>query len=70
MAVPKKKTSPSRRGLRRAGHTHRLKKSHAMNCPSCGAPALPLHVCPECGVYKGKQVFEIKEDEAVEEETN
>lgn len=66
MAVPKKKTSVSRKGLRRAGHTHKLSRSHAMNCPNCGDLTLPNKACPSCGTYKGKQVFEIKA--ATEEE--
>lgn len=65
MAVPKKKTSVARKGKRRAGHTHKLHQKHTMNCPNCGAPALPLHVCPACGTYKGREVIKMKEaDEA------
>ena len=33
-------------------------------CPQCGANKLPHHVCPECGHYRGRQIFEVeKEDE-------
>lgn len=60
MAVPKKKTSVSRKGLRRAGQTHKLYRTHAMSCPNCKDLTLPNHACPSCGMYKGKQVFEIK----------
>lgn len=60
MAVPKKKTSVSRKGLRRAGHTHKLNRTHAMTCPNCGDLTLPNKACPSCGTYRGKQVFEIK----------
>jgi large subunit ribosomal protein L32 len=68
MAVPKKKTSPSRRGKRRAGQHHKLYRKHAMTCSNCGAPTLAHHACPSCGFYKGKQVIEIKV-KAVDEET-
>lgn len=65
MAVPKKKTSVSRKGLRRAGQHHKLYRKHPMDCPNCGAMTMPNTACPSCGTYKGKQVFEIKvkEDE-------
>ena len=53
MAVPKKKTSVSRKGLRRAGQHHKLYGKTTMSCPNCGDTVLPLHVCPACGTYKG-----------------
>jgi len=62
MAVPKKKTSVSRKGLRRAGHTHKLKQQFTISCPNCGEPALYHHACPACGYYKGKQRFEVKSE--------
>ena len=69
MAVPKKKTSVSRKGLRRAGQHHKLYRKHPMTCPNCGDLTMPNTACPSCGTYKGKQVFEIKvkEDETEEE---
>lgn len=60
MAVPKKKTSVSRKGLRRAGQHHKLYRKHPMSCPNCGDMTMPNHACPSCGTYKGKQVFEVK----------
>ena len=60
MAVPKKKNSVSRKGLRRAGQHHKLYRKFPQACPNCGDSVLPHHVCPSCGHYKGKQVFEIK----------
>jgi large subunit ribosomal protein L32 len=56
MAVPKKKTSPSRRKMRRAHHA--LKLVASMECPQCGDRKLPHHLCPSCGQYKGRQVLE------------
>ena len=67
MAVPKKKTSVSRKGKRHAGQHHKLYAKNPMNCPNCGEATLPLHVCPACGVYKGREVIKFKE---VSEETD
>ena len=36
MAVPKKKTSVSRKGMRRGGQTHKLYRKFPMKCPNCG----------------------------------
>ncbi len=63
MAVPKKKTSVSRKGLRRAGQHHKLYKKQIMACPNCGDPIIPLHVCPSCGTYKGREIIELKVDD-------
>lgn len=60
MAVPKKKTSVSRKGLRRAGQHHKLYRKHPMGCPNCGDLTLPNRACPSCGTYRGKEVFTIK----------
>ena len=70
MAVPKKKTSVSRKGLRRGGHTHKLYAHQAtMLCPNCQSPSILHHICPTCGHYRGKQVVVIKPpgDETPEE---
>lgn len=59
MAVPKHKTSKSRRNSRRA-HI----KAPALNpsvCPQCGEAKLPHHICKSCGSYKGRTVIETKE---------
>jgi large subunit ribosomal protein L32 len=60
MAVPKKKTSVSRKGLRRAGQHHKLYRKHPMSCSNCGSHTMPHTVCPACGFYKGKAVVEMK----------
>ncbi len=62
MAVPKKKTSVARKGLRRAGQHHKLYAKDPMSCPNCGDLTLPLHACPSCGTYKGKEIIKIKAD--------
>jgi large subunit ribosomal protein L32 len=55
MAVPKRKTSPSRRNMRRSHHA--LKPVMTMECPNCGELKLPHHVCPACGFYDGREVL-------------
>ncbi len=54
MAVPKKKTSKSRRDMRRAHHA--LASVTSMECPNCGELKLPHHVCGSCGHYDGREV--------------
>ncbi|KAH8120357.1 hypothetical protein DFH11DRAFT_56328 [Phellopilus nigrolimitatus] len=46
-AVPKKKTSHSRKAMRSANKG--LKdKSNIVNCPGCGSAKLAHHLCPSC----------------------
>ena len=61
MAVPKKKTSRSRRDQRRSQHD-RCATPAISNCPECGAPVRPHTACNECGVYRGRQIIEIEEE--------
>jgi large subunit ribosomal protein L32 len=56
MAVPKRKTSKSRRDRRRTAKT-RLDITAAAACPQCRAPKRPHHVCGNCGTYRGRQVI-------------
>jgi len=58
-AVPKRKTSKSKRNMRRSHH--RLTIPNLSPCPECGEMKLSHHVCPYCGMYKGQQVIEGKE---------
>jgi large subunit ribosomal protein L32 len=59
MAVPKKKTSKSKRNLRRAHDA--IKKPAMATCSNCGEPKLPHNVCKACGYYNGKQILEVEE---------
>jgi large subunit ribosomal protein L32 len=60
MAVPKHKTSKSKRDKRR---THKKIDAPTVGtCPECGEAKLPHHACPECGDYKGKSVIATDED--------
>ncbi len=52
MAVPKKKTSKSKQGMRRA-HDF-IKASGVVYCAECGAPVMPHNVCRQCGFYNGR----------------
>ena len=56
MAVPKRRQSRARTGMRRA---HDFKKPKQLTyCPQCSA-AVPTHrVCPKCGHYMGRTIVE------------
>lgn len=54
MAVPKRKTTPSRRGMRRSHDALRV-EAHA-ECANCGEVKRPHHVCSHCGHYDGREV--------------
>jgi len=57
MAVPKKRTSKSRKGMRRSHHA--LKHTAAVtDCPNCGELKLMHHICEACGSYRSLQVLE------------
>lgn len=56
MAVPKRRTSTSRKNKRR---THKkLILPNMSECSNCGAMKRNHHVCPECGHYRGEEVVE------------
>jgi len=55
VAVPKKKTSNTRKHKRR---THWKTKAPSLaTCPQCGDKKMPHHACPHCGFYDGRQVI-------------
>lgn len=62
MAVQQRKTSKTRKRLRR---THfKLQVSGLVTCPNCGQLIKSHHVCPKCHYYAGKLVIadeEVKE---------
>jgi large subunit ribosomal protein L32 len=59
MAVPKKRTSSTRRDKRR---THDKAEMPAISkCSHCGEPVRPHRVCGKCGYYDGKSVKPVKE---------
>ena len=56
MAVPKRKTSRSKRDMRRANHD-KVTAPNVIPCPNCGEMTLAHRVCPDCGHYKGREVI-------------
>jgi large subunit ribosomal protein L32 len=59
MAVPKRRTSKSRK-LKRRTHD-KLTVVAAQPCPRCGEPKRPHRVCLGCGFYAGKKEIEAEE---------
>jgi large subunit ribosomal protein L32 len=55
VAVPKRKTSRSRRDMRRAHHD-KVTAPNVIPCPKCGDMMMSHRVCPACGFYKGRSV--------------
>jgi large subunit ribosomal protein L32 len=51
MAVPKRRTSKSKKRKRR---THYKAAVPTLSpCPKCGEARVPHRVCPNCGYYRG-----------------
>lgn len=64
MAVPKFRTSASKRDMRRSHHA--LKAKGIAYCASCGESKLPHTICKACGTYNGKVVAQAKSRTNVE----
>ena len=62
MAVPKRKTSPSRRGMRRSADA--LKKPAYVEDKDSGELRRPHHIDLKTGKYKGLQILKPKKAEA------
>lgn len=60
MAVPKRKTSPSKRGMRRAHDA--TKPATYIEDAKTGELRRPHHVDLKTGMYRGKQILKPKED--------
>ena len=58
MAVPKKKRSKSRQGMRRSHLS--LSVPAYVECAQCHEMTRPHHICAHCGYYKGKEVMEVE----------
>ena len=54
MAVPKRRTTRSKRNMRRANHD-KVIAPQLIACKNCGEPSVPHRACPSCGFYKGKE---------------
>jgi large subunit ribosomal protein L32 len=59
MAVPKRKTSPSKRGMRRSADA--LKAPTYVEDKNSGEMRRPHHIDLKTGMYRGRQVLEPKE---------
>lgn len=60
MAVPKKKTSKSKRNMRRSHHA--LNKINVIIDSETGEYRLPHHMLSKDGTYNGRQVLTIKDN--------
>jgi large subunit ribosomal protein L32 len=60
MAVPKRKTSPSRRGMRRSANA--LKQPTYVEDKDSGELRRPHHIDLKTGMYKGRQVLKAKSE--------
>ncbi len=58
MAVPKRRTSKSKRDMRRAS-SQVLNKATVTECPQCHDTKLPHRVCGSCGYYKNREVISV-----------
>lgn len=56
MAVPKKKTTRSKRNMRRAHDA--LASVNLQECQNCGELVRPHHVCGACGHYNEREVID------------
>jgi large subunit ribosomal protein L32 len=63
MAVPKKRTSRSRRGMRRA-HDFLTFTGAVESCPNCSEDKLRHQMCLACGQYRGRQIVAKGEEAA------
>ena len=58
--LPKQKISKGRRDRRRAHHA--LKAKNLTQCSNCGHLRLPHKVCPHCGYYQGREIYEVEQE--------
>ncbi len=59
MAVPKRKTTPSKRGMRRSHHA--LAKPTYVEDADTGEMRRPHHIDLKTGMYRGRQVLKVKD---------
>jgi large subunit ribosomal protein L32 len=60
--VPKRRTTPSKRNMRRANHD-KVAAPNLVPCSNCSAPALPHRVCAACGFYGKRAILQKKDAE-------
>ena len=61
MAVPKRKTSKSKKMMRKNSHKRPFASAHV--CKECGESRESHRVCPSCGYYGGRQVLTVDTEE-------
>ncbi len=61
MALPKRKTSKSRRNMRRSHDA--LRARPVLVCPRCSEIKMPHRACPNCGYYRGRQAVVMESEE-------
>jgi large subunit ribosomal protein L32 len=61
MAVPKRRTSRSKKGMRRSHH-HKT-PIQVQYCTRCNDPILPHHVCSNCGYYQDREIVAMEGEE-------
>ena len=62
MAVPKRKVSPSKRGMRRSADA--LRKPTYIDDKDSGELRRPHHIDLKTGMYRGRQVLKVRKEEA------
>ncbi len=60
MAVPKRRTSKSKRNKRRSHDAIGIPARST--CPQCRAPKAPHRACSNCGTYRGREVIRTEEE--------
>lgn len=68
MAVPKRRTSRSKRNMRRANHD-RVAAPALSRCSNCGETMRPHRVCPACGFYAGEKIVDVAKPEETPSQT-
>ena len=60
MAVPKRRTSKSKRNKRRSHDA--IGTPARITCPQCWDLNAPHRVCSNCGTYRGREVIRTEEE--------
>ena len=63
MATPKRRTTRSKRDMRRANHS-KVAAPTIVTCPNCAAMMVPHRVCDACGHYGGREIVKKDSGEA------